>query len=81
MLSAKILTAADRRSARALADQYSAVAASQGEQGDIASDRRLDAGAQDLDRHRCVAGGNREVDLGERGGGDRRVVEFGEHIG
>ena len=45
------------------------------EEVEIAREGRLDAGPQDLDRDGAAVGRGGEVDLRDRGGGDRRVVE------
>ena len=47
----------------------------------VALDLAADARAQDLDRDLAAVAQARAVDLGDRGGGDRLLVEFGEHLG
>ena len=48
------------------------------EEVDVAREGGGDAGAQDLDRDLLAVGGDGEMDLGDRGGGDRHVLEGGE---
>ena len=45
------------------------------EEVEVALEGRLDARPQHLDRDLAAVGGDGEMDLGDRGGGDRRVVE------
>ena len=40
----------------------------------------LDAGPQHLDRDVAALGGDRAVDLGDRGGADRLRIELGEQL-
>ena len=52
-----------------------------GEEVDVAHHLALDAGPQDLDRDLLARGGDAEVHLGDRGRGDRPVVEAREQLG
>ncbi len=51
-----------------------------GEEFQVALEGGLDAGAQHLDGDRSALGGRREVNLRDRGGGDRLVLEAGEDV-
>ena len=48
------------------------------EEVEVALEGQLDGRPQHLDRDLAAVGGDGEMDLGDRGGGDRRVVEAGE---
>ena len=48
------------------------------EEVEVALEGELDARPQHLDRDLAAVGGDGEMHLGDRGGGDRRVVEAGE---
>ena len=51
------------------------------EEVEVALEGLLDAGPQHLDRDVAAVGGDGEMHLGDRGGGDRHVVEAGEQLG
>ena len=51
-----------------------------GEEVEIARHPPLDARAQDLDRDLLAGAGHGEMDLGDRGGCDRAIIEFREQL-